>query len=168
MENNNLNYISKQDCVKRGLTKLKNGRIYKPNILETYAIKGFLDGTDYDIIELLLAGKRIYRDFYEGKIENITANDPSRIIVDGRDSYNESDIVTSASKRFNKAIQSLPKKTLSIVTRVCCEDKDIIVTGNEEERIRSAEHSLELLKLGLCELVNHYRIEDQYYEQKQI
>ena len=168
MTNNNLHYVTKQECIKKGTIKLRNGKTYTPNILETYAIKGFLEGTDYDIIELLLAGKRIYRDFYEAKIENITANDPSRIIVDGRDSYNESDKVTSSSKRFNKAIKSLPKNTLSIVTRVCCEDKDIIVTGNKEERIRSAEHSLELLKLGLSELVNHYRIEDQYYEQKQI
>ena len=159
---NNLHYINKQNRTNKETIRLKNGATYTLNTLEKYALEGFLDGTECEIIELLLAGKILYRDFYNAKIENITANDPSRLIVDGREGFTESDTTMSASDKFNSAIQSLPKKTLSIVTRVCCDNKDIIVTGNKEQRIYEAQQSLELLKLGLTELVKHYKSLDIY------
>ena len=104
MENNNLNYISKQDCVKRGLTKLQNGRIYKRNTIERYAHKGFLNGAEYNVDELLLAARDLYKDYYRGGIEKNSSNDPCKIKVDGHSDIEGSEETEYHYKRFIKAI----------------------------------------------------------------
>ena len=167
MENNNLNYLSKKDCIKRGFIRLHNGTIYKCNTIEKYALKGFLDGAEYDADELLRAAKRLYKDYYIASIEKIYVANPSKERVDGGNDYSETEERSLAIKRLNSAIKILPKKTFSIVTRVCCEDKDIVVTGTKEQRIRLARHALETLKFGLCRLVKHYMSIEQYKMNKQ-
>ena len=169
MENNELIYFSKEDCIKRGFIRLSDGTIYKCNTIERYAIKGFLNGAEYDVDELLLAAKTLYKDFYDANIENTSSNNPLKIKVDGQRNSEGSEEISYAMKRLNKALKTLPWKTQNIVIRVCCEDKDIIVAGTKEQRIRLARYALEILKLGLCKLVKHYSsIEMQRLKKQQI
>ena len=169
MENNEQIYFSKKDCIKRGFIRLSDGTIYKCNTIEKYALKGFLDGAEYDADELLHAAKRLYKDYYIASIEKIYVANPSKERVDGGNDCTETKEQSFAIQRLNSAIKILPQKTFNIVTRVCCEDKDIIVTGTKEQRIRLARYALEILKLGLCKLVKHYSsIEMQRLKKQQI
>ena len=157
MENNKIVYITKEDCEKRGLIKLESGGYYKRNTIEKYAINGYLDNTKYDVITLLSTAYAFYQDYYEGGINKLSAIDPSKIMVDGSGNPLVSKKVTDAIDRYNNAIRILPRKMLSIVEKVCCEDKEIIATGTPTEKEYQKHIYLRMLTLGLCLLTKHYK-----------
>ena len=162
MENNDLNYISKQDCIKRGLIRLKTGGYYKLCTLEKYARKGLLDGTMYDVSELLLAGAYLHKDFIDGKIGKVSTVNLEQEKVDGGllDGYTEK--VIDARDKYNKAIRMLPKEFLSVVTTVCCLDKEITTLGGKWKKQQLKYHAIEMLKFGLCRLARYYRRINRY------
>ena len=155
MDNNEIAYISKEDCEKRGLIKLETGGYYKLNTIEKYAINGYLDGAKYDAITLLSTANTFYEDYYTARIEKLSAIDPSKIMVDGHGNSYESKIVSEATDRYNKAIKMLPPKMLSIVKRVCCEDKEISIFSTTNEHLKHT--YFKLLILGLSLLTKHYK-----------
>ncbi len=155
MENNEIVYISKEDCEKRGLIKLETGGYYKLNTIEKYTINGYLDGAKYDAITLLSTANTFYEDYYIAGIEKLSAIDPSKIMVDGHGNSRESKTVSEATDRYNKAIKILPPKMLSIVKRVCCEDKEISTLSTTDEHLKCI--YFKLLILGLSLLTKHYK-----------
>jgi hypothetical protein len=154
MDNNEIAYISKEDCEKRGLIKLETGGYYKLNTIEKYAINGYLDGAKYDAITLLSTANTFYEDYYTARIDKLSAIDPSKIMVDGQGNSRESKIVSEATDRYNKAIKILPKKMLDIVKRVCCEDKEITTIPSTNKHLKCI--YFKLLILGLSLLTKHY------------
>jgi hypothetical protein len=154
MDNNEIAYISKEDCEKRGLIKLETGGYYKLNTIEKYAINGYLDGAKYDAITLLSTANTFYEDYYTARIDKLSAIDPSKIMVDGQGNSHESKIVSEATDRYNKAIKILPKKMLNIVKRVCCEDKEITTIPSINKHLKCI--YFKLLILGLSLLTKHY------------
>lgn len=149
MENNKIVYITKKDCEKRGFIRLANGGCYKCNTIEKYVINGYLDNAKYDAITLLSTAYTFYKDYYDANIEKLSAIDPSKTVVDGTGNYQ----ISEATDRYNRAIRILPKKMLNIVKRVCCEDKEILVSNSNKHLFYIY---IKLLTLGLCLLTKHY------------
>jgi hypothetical protein len=76
-------------CERRGIIQTDDGKKYKQCTLERYAAKGYLDGEKYDGQQLLGAGLRLARDYYLAGLDNVSANDVSKVRVDGGGKGNE-------------------------------------------------------------------------------
>jgi predicted transcriptional regulator len=155
-----LKYIDKADCERRGLERTADGKYYKRNTLERYEAKGYLDGGKYDSQQLLAAGMRLSADFYKARIIDLSANDLTRIRVDSSRRGMENEFVVSAQQRFNQACRAVPYEFWGVVSRVCCDDQDLIgEIDNSSKRQRQYQKGaiLLLLKMGLARLVEHYR-----------
>lgn len=154
-----LDYIDKQECERRGFT-IKNGIIYKNNTLERYAEKGWLEygSFKYSACDRVSAGNRLHSDFYKSKLETMSANDVSKVRVDGGGSGNLSDGILDARDRFNKACAAIPYEFWGVVSRVCCDDKQLVIKGDSERQKAYARRNAALLLcLGLDRLIEHYR-----------
>lgn len=162
MSEENITYISKADCIKRGLTRCSNGLYKRFNTLERYALQGYLNGSRYDTTLLVLAGNILYRDYYKSRINKIATSDPSKIKVD-MDSFSiQPDEVLIAKDLYNKAMRSIPKEFWRYVVTVCCRDKDIHTFGTKWQKERQRYHAIEMLKSGLSRLVEHYRTTNRH------
>ena len=162
MSEENLNYFSKTDCIKRGLTKCSNGLYKRFNTLERYALQGHLNGTRYDNALLVLAGNILYRDYYKSRINKIATSDPSKIKVDMDRFSIQPDEVLIAKDLYNKAMRSIPKEFWRSVVTVCCRDEEVHTFGTKWQKERQRYHSIQLLKLGLCRLADHYKQQKKY------
>lgn len=154
MEDTKFAYVSKEECIKKGFIRLKNGGFYKLSTIEKYAISGYLDHAKYDAATLLSTADKFYEDYYTANINKISAINPEKTRVDCKGRRREPKKVLEAIDRYNKAIRILPKKMLDIVERVCCEDKEIAFPRNANERI--IQIPLKILTTGLCLLTEHY------------
>jgi hypothetical protein len=155
-----LKYIDKQDCERKGLVRTADGKPYKQSTLERYEAKGYLDGEKYDSIQLMGAGKKLWKDFSLAHIYGVKANDVSKVRVDGGGGYTDSETKTFAEDRYRKACKSLPREFKDVVTNVCCFDIDIIGEITEDSKRQKQYRTqvlLALLRLGLVRLVEHYR-----------
>lgn len=155
-----LDYLTKEDCIRKGLVRTEDGQYYKRNTIERYEAKGYLDGGKYDGQQLLAAGLRLAKDYYLSKIGSVSANDVSKVKVDGGGSGVLSDTTLFARDRFNNACRAIPYEFWGEVSRVCCDDVDIIGElddGSKRQRQYKKTILLELLKMGLARLVEHYR-----------
>ena len=154
-----LDYIDKQECERRGFIKTKDG-YYKQNTLERYYSKGWLNyGTlRHNANERLSAGNRLAADFYKSKIAPVSANDVSKVRVDGGGTSNTPDSILDARTRFNAACNAVPFEFWGVVSRVCCDDKELAITGNTARQKAYAKHNAAmLLCLGLDRLIDHYK-----------
>lgn len=154
MEDTKLAYISKEECIKKGFIRLKNGGYYKLSTIEKYATRGYLDHAEYDAATLLETADNFYKDYYTADINKVSAANPGKTRVNCKGRRREPQKVLEARDRYNKAIRILPQKMLDIVKRVCCEDKDIVFPPNANERIIRI--GLKTLTTGLCLLTKHY------------
>ena len=162
MSEENITYISKADCIKRGLTRCSNGLYKRFNTLEKYALQGHLHGARYETALLVLAGNILYRDYYKSRINKIATSNPSKIKVD-IDSFSiQSDEVLIAKDLYNKAMRSIPKEFWRSVVAVCCRDEEVHTFGTKWQKERQRYHSIELLKLGLCRLADFYKHQNKY------
>ena len=154
-----LKYIDRQDCERRGLVRTADGKYYKQNTLERYEAKGYLDEGKYDSQQLLAAGMRLWRDFYLSGVSSVSANDVSKVRVDGCGNGTESDTMLLAKQRFNRACKSVPYEFWGTVSKVCCDDQDLIgeIKGNTRQKLYQKFLIASLLKMGLARLVEHYR-----------
>jgi hypothetical protein len=155
-----LKYIDKQDCERKGLVRTADGKYYKRNTLERYEAKGYLDGEKYDSQQLLSAGLRLAKDFYLSRLAVVSANDVSKVRVDGCGNSNTSDSILFALDRFHDACRAVPYEFWSVISNVCCDDIDIIGEINEDSKRQKQYRTqvlLALLRLGLVRLVEHYR-----------
>ena len=155
-----LKYIDKQDCERKGLVRTADGKYYKRNTLERYEAKGYLDGEKYDSQQLLSAGLRLAKDFYLSRLAVVSANDVSKVRVDGCGNSNTSDSILFALDRFHDACRAVPYEFWGVISNVCCDDIDIIGEINEDSKRQKQYRTqvlLALLRLGLVRLVEHYR-----------
>lgn len=154
-----LKYIDKQDCERKGLVRIADGKYYKRNTLERYEDKGYLDGGKYDSQQLLAAGMRIGADYYLSKINSVSANDVSKVKVDGGGTMSLSDAVLFARDRFNSACRAIPYEFWPTVSKICCDDIDLIgeIKGNARDKLYQKFLIASLLKMGLARLVDFYR-----------
>jgi hypothetical protein len=155
-----LKYIDKQDCERRGLVRTADGKYYKNCTLERYEAKGYLDGEKYDSQQLLGAGLRLAKDFYLSRLATVSANDVSKVRVDGCGNSNTSDSILFALDRFHDACRAVPYEFWGVISKVCCDDIDIIGEINERSK-RQKQYRIQvllaLLRMGLVRLVEHYR-----------
>ena len=155
-----LDYLTKEDCIRKGLVRTEDGQYYKRNTLERYEAKGYLDGGKYDSQQLLAAGQRLWKDYYLSKIGSVSANDVSKVKVDGGGSGVLSDTTLFARDRFNNACIAVPYEFWPAVSNVCCDDIDILkeIKGeSERQNTQQRVVLISLLKMGLARLVEHYR-----------
>ena len=155
-----LKYIDKQDCERRGLVRTADGKYYKNCTLERYEAKGYLDGEKYDSQQLLGAGLRLAKDFYLSRLATVSANDVSKVRVDGCGNSNTSDSILFALDRFHDACRAVPYEFWGVVSKVCCDDIDIIGEVDEASKRQKQYRTqvlLALLRMGLVRLVEHYR-----------
>ena len=153
-------YINKAECEKRGFVREADGKFYKLNTLERYGRDGWLDFGDKRSSETdrISAGNRLGRDFYLARLEPVSANDVRKVKVDGHGSSVLPETVLAARDRFNKAMQSVPREFWPVVSRVCCEDKKIVLSGDSERQRSHQKYALsQLLCFGLDRLIEHYR-----------
>ena len=160
MVRDNLDYMTEEECIRKGFDRTESGKPYKRRTLERYEIKGYLDGGKYESHVLSYAGWKLWKDWYLGKISNVSANDVSKVRVDGGGSQEISETVSFARRRYDDACRCLPYEFKDIVVNVCCWEMDII--GDlEDDSKRQRQYKktilLELLKMGLARLVEHYR-----------
>ncbi len=154
-----LDYIDRKIAEKKGIEKLENGQQYKSDTLEKYYTKGYLDGGKYDSELLLAKGMQLARDRYLSNISKVSANDVSKVKVDGGGSTATSETVTMAEDRYRKAIRALPHEFKDIVVDVCCEDIDIlkqVKCKSERQATQQRQILMTLLRFGLARLVEHY------------
>lgn len=147
-------------CERRGIIQTDDGRKYKQCTLERYAAKGYLDGEKYDGHQLLGAGLRLARDYYLAGLDNVSANDVSKVRVDGGGKGNESDTILFAKQRYNRASNDVPYEFWGVVRTVCCADVDIIGDLKQQSKRQKQYRTqvlLALLRMGLVRLVEHYR-----------
>ena len=134
---------------------------YKQSILEKYASKGWLDygSPRNNSNDRVSAGKRIYKDYIESRVYPVTANDTTRVKVDGGRGYdNVSDETHDAMKRYNAARKAIPFEFRGVIERVCCEDEEFVIKGKTERQKAYEKHSAaSLLCMGLDRLIEHYR-----------
>ena len=155
-----LDYMTKDDCERRGLVRTDDGKYYKQNTLERYEAKGYLDGEKYDSQQLLSAGLRLAKDFYLSRLAVVSANDVSKVRVDGCGNSNTSDSILYALDRFHDACRTVPYEFWGVISNVCCDDIDIIRDINKDSRRQKQYQKqvlLALLRMGLARLVEHYR-----------
>ena len=155
-----LKYIDKQDCERKGLVRTADGKYYKRNTLERYEAKGYLDGEKYDSQQLLSAGLRLAKDFYLSRLSVVSANDVSKVRVDGCGSSATSDTILFALDRFHDACRAVPYEFWPVISNVCCDDIDIVGEVDGESRRQKQYQKqvlLALLRLGLVRLVEHYK-----------
>ena len=155
-----LDYIDKQECERRGLVRTEDGKYYKRNTLERYEAKGYLDGEKYDSQQLLSAGLRLAKDFYLSRLAVVSANDVSKVRVDGCGSYATSDTILFALDRFHDACRAVPYEFWGVVSNVCCDDVDVLKNikgSSERQNTQQRVLLMALLKMGLARLVEHYR-----------
>ena len=152
-----LEYIDKQECLRRGFVKEQDGVYHKRKMLERYAHDGWLDknGSSTDRVS---AGNRLGRDFYLARMQSISANDVGKIKVDGHGSGVQSDSSLRALDRFNAAMRAVPTEFWPTVNTVCCFDEDIVPEGNNRsQRLNDKREQMQLLRLGLDRLIFHYK-----------
>ncbi len=155
-----LKYIDKQDCERKGLVRTADGKYYKRNTLERYEAKGYLDGEKYDSQQLLSAGLRLAKDFYLSRLVVVSANDVSKVRVDGCGNSNTSDSILFALDRFHNACRAVPYEFWGVISNVCCDDIDIIrdiSKDSKRQKQYKAQVLLALLRMGLVRLVEHYK-----------
>lgn len=155
-----LDYIDGKECERRGLVRTEDGKYYKRNTLERYEAKGYLDGEKYDSQQLLSAGLRLAKDFYLSRLSVVSANDVSKVRVDGCGNANTSDSILFALDRFHDACRAVPYEFWSVISNVCCDDIDIVgEVDGESKRQKQYQKQvlLALLRMGLARLVEHYR-----------
>ena len=160
MVQEDLDYVDKQECERRGFVKGTDGKYYKLNSLERLGRDGYLDfgNPRYSALDRVSAGNRLWRDFYRSRIESSGVNDMTKVRVDGGGGQQMSQSVLEARDRFNKAIRVLPQEFIGVVTRVCCEDKELVlVEKSERKRTQEKHRQAMVLCLGLDRLVEHYR-----------
>ena len=160
MVQEDLDYIDKQECERRGFVKGTDGKYYKLNSLERLGRDGYLDfgNPRYSALDRVSAGNRLWRDFYRSRIESSGVNDLTKVRVDGGGGQQISQSVLEARDRFNKAILVLPQEFIGVVTRVCCDDKDLVLVENSERKRTHEKHRQAMvLCLGLDRLVEYYR-----------
>ena len=153
-------YISKEELVKRGFEKGADGIYRMPNVLETYARNGQLGFGDkmFSADDRVAIGKRFYADFYKSRLSNQGALNLLKVRVDGERYQNLPEYVLDARNRFFKAIRAIPTPYVSVVCRVCLEDKKIKVPSSNDRLYRhNREVALENLCLGLDHLIYHYK-----------
>ena len=160
MVQEDLDYIDKQECERRGFVKGTDGKYYKLNSLERLGRDGYLDfgNPRYSALDRVSAGNRLWRDFYRSRIESSGVNDLTKVRVDGGGGQQISQSVLEARDRFNKAILVLPQEFIGVVTRVCCDDKELVlVEKSERKRTQEKHRQAMILCLGLDRLVEYYR-----------
>lgn len=153
-------YVNREELKKRGFVREKDGLFHKLNTLEQYARDGWIEFGDkrYSALDRVGAGNRIGRDFYLAGLEAVSANDIRRVRVDGRGAAILPLKMLEARERFNRAMQQVPFEFWPVVSRVCCEDKEFVISGGSERQKAYAKHrAAMLLCLGLDRLVAHYR-----------
>ena len=155
-----MDYISKADCEKRGFVRGADGLWRKFNTLEKYAASGGLDKGKpcYSAVDRLSAGLRLARDYYSARLENLSANDVSKVKVDGRGCFNRPDNVIDAENRYRRAVAAVPLEFWPVVRLVCIEDRPIEENKNISRRQAQYEvyHAKRLLCFGLDRLIDFY------------
>ena len=152
-------YITKEECERRGIIRGKDGIYRKLTTLEKYFSKGWLDFGSKNILSAwrIAAGIRFHDDFDASFFNCTPAIDLEKIKVDGGKSQNLPDSALDARFRVRAAVEAIGKPYNTLVYCVCGEDKPISIKRISVAQYR---HDLELAKeylcLGLDKLVNHY------------
>ena len=156
-----LDYIDKQECIRRGFTPRANGGYYKQNALEKLESDGYLDfgNKRYSSSQRVKAGFRFAKDYKVSRVAGSGAVDLEKIRVDGSGNSATPDCVSIAEDSLRKAIRVLPREYRKIIYRVCCEDKELVLgEGSERQKKYEKHRQAMILCLGLDRLVEHYRI----------
>ncbi len=154
-----MEYVTPDECYRKGLVRGDDGLYYKLNTLERYGRDGWLNFGDpeYSAVDRVSAGSRLWRDFYHGKVASTGVNDLAKVRVDGCGSGDLTARVLDARDRFNKAIASIPKEFAPAVIRVCCDDLEFAVKGSDRQKMYAKHRQAMLLCCGLDRLIEHYR-----------
>ena len=160
MVQEDLDYIDKQECIRRGFTPKANGGFYKQNALEKLESDGYLDfgNKRYSSSQRVKAGFRFAKDYKVSRVDGSGVVNLEKIRVDGSGNSTTPESVSIAEDNLRKAIRVLPREYRKIIYRVCCEDKELVlVEKSERKRTQEKHRQAMILCLGLDRLVEHYR-----------
>lgn len=129
-----MKYTSKQDAINKGLG-VKDGRIYKFSVLETWYNKGHLDykNSKYSAQERLEYGLRLAFDFQIINRANLRSGYIKNSKIDKTD-YSQSVSLLDVMQRYNDAIRAIPSEFWPIVRKICIEDTDLVFPKNVSDR----------------------------------
>lgn len=142
-----------------GWTRTAEGTLYKLNQLENYAKKGWLKygQRGIRIDDRLAAGLKFQRDFYQSRIDTMTAIDWAKEKVDTSINAEMPPYVWDARKRFVSALRAIRASSLRAIQVVVLEDKPLKVryTGADDYSFYNA-MAKKALCCGLDDLAIHY------------
>ena len=151
-------YISKENAIKKGYRKRRDGGLYKLSVLEKYYENGVLElkGSKFSAEDRKIAGERLLKDFYLGNYNNLK----SISLIKTNSNYSCREDALIYKERYIKAIQSIPTEFWPVVRSVCIEDKELKADKNIiKHSLLSKQvvyHLKSLLVLGLERLVKFY------------
>ena len=159
MKNNE--YISKDDALRRGYTKRKDGGYYKKNVLEKYCDEGYLavKGSKFSDEDRMKAGKILAKDYFLGQYNTLHSASlikasSNRIMPEIREN------TAFHQERYMAAIKSVPHEFWEVVRIVCIENKEISSDNEIPTKTllskNNVYHKKALLGLGLERLVKFY------------
>lgn len=152
-------YVNKKELEAKGYTRNDDGIFRKLNTLEFLGKKGWLDygNQRFTAQDRISAGNRLANDFEIANLEGVSANDVSKIRVDGRGAYNVSQTISEAEDRYLKAMNSIDRDLWGRVRKVCIEENFLGEnTGNKYKDIKNKTYEYTMLCIGLDELIKHY------------
>lgn len=142
-----------------GWTRTAEGTLYKLNQLENYAKKGWLKygqrGIRVD--DRLAAGLKFQRDFYQSRIDTMTAIDWTKERVDTSINAELPPYIWDARKQFVSALRAIRASSLRAIQVVVLEDKPLKVryTTDDDYKFYNA-MAKKALCCGLDDLAIHY------------
>ena len=110
----------------------------KLSVIEDYFERGLLAtvGGKFTPEYRLAAGLQLARDFYQSRLQTISAINYEKDRVDMSISADEPAFVMDARTRYIKAIKDVPAEFWGVVSEVCCFDRLIKGTGSSERKRR--------------------------------
>lgn len=154
----NETYISKDEALKKGYKKRRQGGYYKQSILDKYLEKGWLEleNSHFSAEDRKKAGELLRKDFYLSNYNNLHSIPLVKISKSTADREN----LLYYKERYLNAVKSIPTEFWPAVRIVCIEDCELKVDKNiitHSLLSKQASYHLKmLLVLGLERLVKYY------------
>lgn len=152
----NKQYVNPQELEEQGFRR-QPGRCYKLNTLERYADAGYLDYGSFSVVDKVSAGNRLFADAYLGGVMQFGIADISRIRVDGRGKFEESNNRLYHQDCYEKAMAAVPPEFWPAVRKVCVEDKPLSADGPRLFVKKELHSQRKDLCRGLDRLISFYK-----------
>lgn len=155
------NVISKEEAIRRGYKKTKQGTYYKRTVLDKYYEQGYLDlpHSKYSADERKKAGEMLAHDFYMGHYNTLKSPILHMEIIPttGTKGIDASMVFQD---RYLSAVKNIPYEFWPTVRKVCIEDEELVGQIDEPKQSlrnkQSVYYQKMLLNLGLDRLLKFY------------